>query len=378
MIYFDNASTTKIKSEVIEVMTKSMTEIYGNPSSTHSLGRKAKVAIETARNSIAKLMGCKPKEIIFTSGGTEADNAIIYNAVNNLNVERIISSPIEHHAVLETISKIEQDKIVEVVWLKVDSYGSINFDELEELLKENKQTLVSLMHVNNEIGNILNLKKAGNICKQYNAIFHSDTVQGISHLSYNLADTPVDFICASAHKFGGPKGVGFIYKREGISFAKQILGGEQERDFRAGTENIHGIIGMQKALEISFSEHEETEKHIFKLKSHLISSLKKEIKGLVFNGLSDDLEKSISTIVNIKLPLKKANKMLVFQFDLKGIAISEGSACSAGNNLGSHVLKALNPNSDLGSNIRISFSKENTIEEVDVFVKVLKDFILKN
>ncbi len=377
MIYFDNASTTKVNSEVLGVITKSMNEIYGNPSSTHSLGRKAKVTIETARNSIAKIMGCKPKEIIFTSGGTEADNAIIFNAINNLRVERIISSPIEHHAVLDTLQKIEKDELAEVIWLKVDSRGNINIDQLEELLQENKKTFVSLMHVNNEIGNILDIEKVGAICKENKAIFHSDTVQGISHLNYKLKELSVDFICASAHKFGGSKGIGFIYKRDGVKFTKQIFGGEQERDFRSGTENIHGIIGMQKALEISEKNKTESEKHLLELKSHLISSIKNEVDGVTFNGLSDDLEKSISSIINIKLPTSKANKMLVFQFDLKGIAISEGSACSSGNNLGSHVIKKLYPNTDIGSNIRISFCKENTLEEVDTFVRILKELLSK-
>ena len=377
MIYFDNASTTKVNPEVIEVITNSMKEVYGNPSSTHSLGRKAKVAIETARNSISKIMGCKPKEIIFTSGGTEADNAIIFNAVNNLKVQRIISSPIEHHAVLDTLLKIEKEKLAEVIWLKVDSKGNININQLEKLLEEDKKTFVSLMHVNNEIGNILDIEKVGKLCGKHEAIFHSDTVQGISHLDYNLSKTPVDFICASAHKFGGPKGVGFIYKRDGVSFAKQIFGGEQERDFRSGTENLHAIVGMQKALEIANNNKTESEKHLLDLKSHLISSLKNEVEGIIFNGLSNDLERSVSSIVNIKLPTSKANKMLVFQFDLKGISISEGSACSAGNNLGSHVLKELYPNTDIGSNIRISFSKDNTVDEVDTFINILKELLSK-
>jgi len=341
------------------------------------LGRKAKVAVESARNSIAKIMGCKPKEIIFTSGGTEADNAIIFNAVDHLKVERIVSTLIEHHAVLDTIKKIESYGGVEVVWLDVDSYGNVNLNQLEEILSDGRSTLVSLMHVNNEIGNVLDIEKVGNICKANNAIFHSDTVQGISHFNYNLNTLPVDFICASAHKFGGPKGVGFIYKRDGVKFTKQMLGGEQERDFRAGTENIHGILGMQKALEIANNNFEETEEHIKGLKSHLIKSLKAEIKNIKFNGLSDDLEKSVSTIVSIKLPLEKANKMLVFQFDLKGVAISEGSACSAGNNLGSHVLNELNPKTDIGNNIRVSFGRDNTLEEVDAFVNILKEFLTK-
>jgi len=375
MIYLDNASTTRIIPKVAETIFASMKDTYGNPSSTHSIGRKSKVAIENARNSIAKLFNCKAKEIIFTSGGTESDNSIILNAVNNIKVERIISSPIEHHAVLDTIKKIESNNNnIEIIWLKVNKKGEINTDELEKHLSDEKPTLVSLMHVNNEIGNILDINKIGTLCKKHNAIFHSDTVQGISHLSYNLSELPIDFICGSAHKFGGPKGVGFIYKKDGNSFAKQIYGGEQERDFRAGTENIYGIIGMQKALEISYSEKDKNETHLKKLKQYLISSIKNNVSGVLFNGLSEDIDKSISTIVSIKLPLNKASKMLVFQFDLKGIAISEGSACSSGNNLGSHVLKELT-NEIQGGNIRISFGVENTLEEIDEFIKILKEII---
>ncbi|MCK5781057.1 MAG: cysteine desulfurase [Flavobacteriales bacterium] len=378
MIYLDNASTTKINNEVLDTLNKSMSEIYGNPSSTHSLGRKSKVAIESARNSIAKIMNCKAKEIIFTSGGTEADNAIIFNALNTLNIERIISSRIEHHAVIDTIKKIENDKLAEVHWLAIDSKGNINLNELKELLNDQKTTLVSLMHVNNEIGNISDINKLGEICKKNGAIFHSDTVQGISHLKYDLSNIPVDFICASAHKFGGPKGVGFIYKRDGVKYSKQLFGGEQERDFRAGTENVSGIVAMQKALEIAHSSIDENNTHLYKLKSHLINSIKEKTVGVKFNGLSDNMEGSIYTIVNINLPLSKPNKMIVFQFDLKGVAISEGSACSAGGSLGSHVLKEIIPDyKNSGSNIRISMSADNTIEEIDTFVEILKEIIEK-
>ncbi|MEN8136897.1 MAG: cysteine desulfurase family protein [Bacteroidota bacterium] len=376
MIYLDNASTTKLNNKVLNTMTKALEEIYGNPSSTHSLGRKAKVAVESARNSISKILNCKAKEIIFTSGATEANNAIIFNAVNTLNVERIISSPIEHHSVFDTIKKIENDNLAEVHWLTINEKGNFDFDELEGLLKEDKKTFVSLMHVNNEIGNITDIEKVGNLCRNYNAVFHSDTVQGITHLNYDLEKLPVDFICASAHKYGGPKGVGLIFKRDGVKFSKQIYGGEQERDFRAGTENIHGIIAMQKAIEIAFSEKEKINNHISNLKKHLITSLKKEIQGIKFNGLSDNPEESIPTILNIKLPLSKPGKMIVFQFDLKGVAISEGSACSSGGSLGSHVLRELHSDpANPGSNIRISFGPENTLEEVDLFTKILKEII---
>ena len=376
MIYFDNASTTRINKEVLEAMSISQAEIYGNPSSTHSLGRKAKVAVESSRNSIAKILNCKAKEIIFTSGGTEADNAILFNAVNTLKVKRIVSTKIEHHAVLDTLKKIEQDKLAYIHWLDVNNKGEITTDELEQLLKDEVPTLVSLMHVNNEIGNILNIEEIGKICKENNAYFHSDTVQGVSHIEYNLNSLPIDFICASAHKFGGPKGVGFIFKRDGVKFSKQVFGGEQERDFRAGTENIHGIIGMQKALEVVIRDFEKNKEHLSNLKSHLIKSINSKIEGVKYNGMSESLSKGISTIISLNLPLKKPNKMIVFQFDLKGIAISEGSACSSGGSLGSHVLNEINDdyNND-GRNIRVSFGVENTIEEVDTFVEVLKDII---
>ena len=371
MIYLDNASTTKIKPEVIDVMTKSMKEVYGNPSSTHSIGRKAKSAIENSRNSIAKLLKCKAKEIIFTSGGTEADNDIIFNAINNLGVTRIISSPLEHHAVLDTLNEVKQNFGTEICLLGVNKKGEFNYDELEELLQSDKKTFVSLMHVNNEIGNITDIDIVGELCYKYKAIFHSDTTQGMTHFDYDLSKTKVDFICASAHKFGGPKGVGFLFKRDGIAYKKQSFGGEQERNFRSGTENIHGILGLQAAMEISFSDRLKNEKHITGLKKHLIDRLNTDLSEVKFNGLSGEIEKSVPKILNINMAFKN-ERMLVFQFDLKGIAISEGSACSAGNNKGSHVLRAINKAGNRSS-IRVSFSYETTYAEIDKFIEVLEE-----
>lgn len=375
MIYLDNASTTKIIPEVSKVISDAMNEIYGNPSSTHAIGRKSKAVIESARNSLAYMLGCKAKEIIFTSGATESNNYIISNAINNIGVKRIISSPIEHHSILEYIQKIEtENNDIEVIWLKINHFGCIDLEELESLLKNKKTTLVSLMHVNNEIGNINDIEAIGDLCKKYNSFFHSDTTQSISHLDYNLSKLNIDFICGSAHKFGGPKGIGFMYKKESANFKKQVFGGKQEKNLRAGTENIYGIIGMQKALEVANTEKNETENHITNLKKHLITTIKERFPYISFNGLSDNLTKSIPKIVSINISDEKKHNMTAFLFDLKGIAISQGSACASGRNLGSHVIKEINDNSN-GTNIRVSFCKTNTIEEVNTFIEVLKDIL---
>lgn len=374
MIYFDNASTTNLHPEVIQEMSRTMKDHYANPSSTHSAGRRSKVIVENARNFIAKTFNCNAKDIIFTSGGTESDNAIIFNAVKTLRVERIISSPIEHHAVLDTIKYLEDEFDIETIWLKIDSKGNFSYQELESILSDGKKSLVSLMQVNNETGNITDIKKTGDICKKYGAYFHSDTVQGISHFRYNLKDLNIDFLCASAHKFGGPKGVGFLYKKENIPFSKMIHGGEQERNFRPGTENIIGINGLHKALEVVYNNFDKNELYLKELKQYIIENLKREIEGIEFNGESESLEKSVYNIINIKLPLKKPVRMLSFQFDLKGIAISEGSACSAGNNQGSHVLRELGTGSDRGS-IRVSLSIYNTKQEADHLIRSIKEII---
>ncbi|MCK5824055.1 MAG: cysteine desulfurase [Ichthyobacteriaceae bacterium] len=374
MIYFDNASTTKVSLEVIDAMMESYKNVYGNPSSTHSYGRKAKVEVESARNLIAKTFNCKPKNIIFTSGGTESNNSIIFNAVNNLGVERIISTKIEHHSVLEVLDFVSEKFKVEVVYLDLDKNGEFSFIQLEELLVDDKSTLVSLMHVNNEIGNVIDLRKIANLCTKNNVYFHSDTIQGIGSFRYDLSVLPIDFITISAHKFGGPKGVGAFYKSDKVKFAKQMLGGEQERNFRAGTENIQGIVGLKKALELSYVNFEKNHEHIVYLKKYLVERLSNEFPNIKYNGLSGDLNNSVSKIINIQLPIKKNIRMLVFQFDLKGISISEGSACSAGNSKGSHVLQNINVEKHT-SNIRVSFSVDNSIEEVDSFVNVIKSIV---
>jgi cysteine desulfurase len=375
MIYLDNASTTKIKDEVIEAVTQSMKLHHGNPSSTHSIGRSAKAQVENVRSQIAKAFNCKAKEIIFTSGATEADNAIIDNAGNKLGVNRIISAKREHHAVSETIEFYEE-KGLEIIWLDNDVNGNIDLNQLENLLSEDVYTFVSLMYVNNEIGNINDIKKIAELCKNNGAIFHSDTVQGIPYFKIDLAQIPIDFICASAHKFGGPKGVGFMFKRDGLSFAKQFFGGEQERSFRAGTENVHSIVGMGKAIEVLHANLERKNAKLLELKKYFLSKV--DSQEIEFNGNCNDFGKSAPHILNLHLKNVKENKLLVFNFDIKKIAISEGSACASGRNLGSRIVSELGKKSEKGQNIRVSFGEDNTREEIDTFFEVLNAFIEKN
>lgn len=374
MIYFDNAATTPIHPDVIQEMTDLMKEVYGNPSSTHSIGRKAKSKLESARKSIASLLGADSSEIIFTSSGTEADNFVLFNAVANLGVKRIITSKIEHHAVLNTVLALEHQQNVRVDFVTVSSRGEVDLQHLEALLKNDESTtLVSLMYVNNEVGNILPVQKIAELCKPYKAYFHSDAVQAVGHLPINLSEIPIDFIVGSAHKFHGPKGVGFVYVRKGVIMKPMIYGGNQEKGYRSSTENIHSIIGMKKALELSLENIQEDTEYLKKLKNYCIDSLQKLDKEISFNGLSGNLDKSSHTILSIQLP--KEYSMVLLQLDMKGIAVSEGSACQSGSNLGSHVLKEINDSESEKTSIRVSFSKYNTFEQVDFFISKLKELL---
>lgn len=377
-VYLDSAATTQMRKEVIAEMTKVMQEDYGNPSSTHGFGRTAKSLVEKARKNIAGLFGVSPGEIIFTSGGTEADNLILNSAVRDLKVKRIISSKIEHHAVLHTIEELQEKYGIQIDYVDLDEHGFVDYCHLEELLKNSEhQTLVSLMHVNNEIGNILDLKRVAELCEHYKVLFHSDTVQSVGHYGLNLSDIPLDFAAVSAHKFHGPKGVGFAFIREHSGLRPLIFGGEQERGFRGGTEAIHNIVGLEKALHLAYTNLAEEIAYIKDLKSYFIKELKSKIPGVQFNGGSEDLENSTYALVNVRLPIpdKKA-PLLLFQLDLKGIACSKGSACQSGSAAGSHVLHALNKGEDLKQpSIRFSFSRYNDKTEVDYTVKVLVDFI---
>ncbi|MFN2261146.1 MAG: cysteine desulfurase family protein [Psychroflexus sp.] len=375
--YLDNAATTPVHPEVTQAMLASLEENFGNPSSTHAFGRKAKAAVENARKEIAKLFNVSAANIIFTSGGTEADNMSINCAVRDLGVKRIISSKIEHHAVLNCVEFLHLEHKVKLDFVDLDENGSVDLAHLERLLTEDNppKTLVSLMHINNEVGNILDIQKVGEICQKNNALFHCDTVQSVGHYKLDLSEIPVDFIAVSAHKFHGPKGVGFLYVKHRANLKPMIHGGSQERDLRAGTESVHNIIGLQKALNLAYDNLETDQKYIENLKKYFINSVKKNFPEAKFNGLSGDLEQSTYTLVNVSLPLAQSESdMLLFQLDLKGIACSKGSACQSGAQQGSFVLNEIYGSDLKYPGIRFSFSKFNIEEELDYVISVLKSF----
>jgi cysteine desulfurase len=372
-IYLDNAATTPLDPEVFEAMKPFMLEDFGNPSSTHAHGRKVRAAIESSRKKIAELLSCTPGEIIFTSGGTEADNALITSGIHTYQIKHAISTPIEHHAVTHTLDTLRKKNIVELHHVALDSSGHVDLAHLEELLKQYPNVLISLMHANNEIGNLLDIKRVGELAQEHKAFFHSDTVQTMGHYVHNMKELHVCGMAAAAHKFHGPKGVGFMYIRKDRKIEQFIHGGAQERNMRGGTENVYGIIGIAKALEIAYREMNEHEQHVKKLKSHMIAKLREDIPGIMFNGDSANLEKSLYTVLNVSLPESEENDMLLFNLDLQGISASGGSACSSGATSGSHVLGALYPESKRGA-VRFSFSKYNTIGEIDIVVDKLATF----
>lgn len=376
-IYFDNAATTQLRSEVVTKMTSVLQESYGNASSTHSFGRSSKSIIESARKTVAKHLNCLASEIIFTSGGTEADNLALRSAVRDLGVKTIITTRIEHHAVLYTLDQLVIEYGITVKYLDLDSKGHIDFSQLEELLQSPEKKLVSLMHINNEIGNILNIKKVGDLCKANNTLFHSDTVQSIGHYEIDLSNINIDFLAVSAHKFHGPKGVGFCFVRQKSGIKPLIFGGEQERGARAGTESVHNIVGLEEALKIAYSNLTEERAYITTLKKYFIKSINEAFPNATFNGSSGDLENSTYTLVNVCLPIAAEKApILLFQLDLKGIACSRGSACQSGSSKGSHVLSQILCDDDFKKpSLRFSFSKFNTKAEIDYVVAVLKEFM---
>ncbi len=371
-IYLDNAATTPIDPEVFEAMKPFMLEDFGNPSSTHAHGRKVRAAIESARKKIAELLHCTPGEIIFTSGGTEADNAILTGGIISYNIQNIITSPIEHHAVEETLSSLSKKKHIHLHMVKLDARGNVDLDNLDYLLHKHPNAIVSLMHANNEIGNLLDIEAVGNLCQHYKAYFHSDTVQTVGHYVHDLRKLKVHGMAAAAHKFHGPKGVGFMYIRKDKKIQSFIHGGPQERNMRGGTENVYGIIGLAKALEIAYRDLEKHRKYILTLKSRMIEKLKENIRDVDFHGNSADLERSLYTVLNVCLPESDQNSMLLFNLDLHGVSASGGSACSSGATAGSHVLGELYPDSKKGA-VRFSFSKYNTPEEIDFAVEKLRE-----
>ncbi len=376
-IYLDNAATTRVRPSVIEKMQEILAEHYGNPSSTHAFGRPAKTAIEKARKTIAKTLNAHPSEIIFTSGGTEADNMILRGAVRDIGVKTIITSKVEHHAVLHTAEELAKDYSVNIEYVDLDETGNPDLQHLEALLKSNDtQTLISLMHINNEIGNMIDIDTVCSLAKEYGALLHSDTVQSIGHYSWDVQQTPIDFMTAAAHKFHGPKGVGFAYIRKNSGLNPLIYGGAQERGLRAGTEPLHNIVGLEEAFVMAYQKLEEEHLYIEGLKKYFIDKLRKEIPDIKFNGTSSDLTRSTYTIVNACLPFSEEQAlMLLFHLDLKGIACSKGSACQSGSDQGSHVLKEILPEEELKKpSLRFSFSIYNTKEEIDYVIGVLKDF----
>jgi cysteine desulfurase len=372
-VYLDNAATTAMDDRVIESMLPFMRNHFGNPSSVHSHGREVRNAIEKSRKKVAELLNVTPSEIFFTSGGTEADNTAIISGIESHGLTHAITSPIEHHAVLHTLEVCEKKGHIQLSMLNVDEKGVIDFQQLEDLLKENPKSLISLMHANNEIGNINDLERIGSLAREYGAFFHSDTVQTMGHYAHDLKNLPVDSIVAGAHKFHGPKGAGFLFVRKDKKIHPFIHGGAQERNMRGGTENVIGIIGVAKALEIAYEEMAEHQSQIVAIKKHFIKNLNQEIPGVTFNGLSGDVENSLYTVLNVSLPPSEANRgMLLFNLDLAGISASGGSACSSGATVGSHVLRALNHQPERDA-VRFSFSRFTTIDEVDYTISQLKE-----
>ncbi|MEM5540018.1 cysteine desulfurase family protein [Olleya sp. AS48] len=376
-VYFDSAATTQLRPEIIEKMTQVMQQCYGNASSTHSFGRSAKAMIEQARKTVAKYLNVSASEIVFTSGGTEADNLALLSAVRDLGVKKIVTSRIEHHAVLYTVQQLEKEYGISVDYVDLDNHGHVDYKHLESLLQSSQKTLVSLMHVNNEVGNILDMDKVSKLCKANNAMFHSDTVQSVGHYKLDLQELAIDFMAVSGHKFHGPKGVGFAFIRKNSGLKPLIFGGEQERGYRAGTEAVHNIVGLEEALKLSYENLEEERAYITDLKKYFIEKLVLNFSGVSFNGSSADFDKSTYTVLNVCLPIApEKGPILLFQLDLKGIACSKGSACQSGSAKGSHVLSQILCDEDMQKpSIRFSFSKYNTKEEIDYVIEVLKEFI---
>lgn len=375
-VYLDNAATTPVAPEVVEAMIPVLYHTFGNPSSTHAFGRQAKALLENSRRSIAQVLNCAPAELIFTSGGTEADNMALHAAVTQLGVKRIITSAIEHHAVGHTAEALKAHESIEVVYLTLDAKGNINMQELEQLLQGQTPTLVSLMHANNEIATLLPITEVALLCRRYGAFFHSDTVQTMGHYHFDLAALDIDFITCAAHKFHGPKGVGFLYVNKKTRVNPLIHGGAQERGLRGGTENIAGVVGLAKAIELAYTDIEAHQAHVWGLKSYMITQLQSLFPDVHFHG-ETSYEKALYTVLNVCLPATPKSGLLLFTLDLKGVAVSGGSACTSGAAKGSHVLEGIG--ADMSRpNARFSFSRFTTKEEIDYALQQLEQVYQKN
>ena len=372
-IYFDNAATTELDGQVLEAMMPYLTTHFGNPSSIYSYGRESRMAIENARKSVAKILKAHPSEIFFTSGGTESSNTAIISAVRDLGCKHIITSKIEHHATLHTVEYLHQNNEASVSYVQLLSNGHIDVNDLSRLLSQREEKcLVTFLHANNEIGNMLDIITVGNICKQHNAIFHCDTVQTVGHFPFDLRNTPVHFITGASHKFHGPKGVGILYVNENIKIKPFVHGGSQERNMRAGTENLYGIVGFAKALERATTYFEKESAAIKGLKLYMMEQLQEKISGVYFNG--DPLGNSLYAVLSVGFPKTEKSEMLLFNLDINHICASGGSACTSGANTGSHVIHALSDRADAVT-VRFSFSKNNTKDEIDLVIEKLKEII---
>lgn len=372
-IYFDNAATTPLDPKVLEAMMPYLTDKFGNPSSIYSYGRESRLAIENGRKSVAKILNAHPAEIFFTSGGTESSNTAITAAVRDLGCIHIITSPLEHHATLHTVEHLHKRGEAALSYVKALPNGHIDLEDLEQQLAASpEKVLVTLMHANNEIGNMLDIQSVGELCKLYGAIFHSDTVQTVGHFPFDLRNTPVHFITGAGHKFHGPKGVGLLYINENVRIHPYIHGGSQERNMRAGTENVYGVVGFARALELATAAYEADSAYIKGLKVYMMEQLKRQLKGISFNG--DPLGRSLYTVLSVSFPKTEKSEMLLFNLDIHHICASGGSACTSGAEQGSHVIRAINHNPNQVT-VRFSFSKHNTREEVDAVVGRLRDLI---
>lgn len=375
-VYLDNAATTPMDPEVLKEMYKVMESHFGNPSSIHAHGREARSLLEKARRTVANLLHASPAEIFFTSGGTEADNMAIRCAIMDYGIKHAITSRIEHHAVLHTLEAMEKAGLIKLSFVDVTPTGEVDYKHLEKLLQENERSLVSIMHGNNELSTLNNIELIGDLCEQYNAIFHSDTVQTAGHYPHDVSKLKVHFMVCSAHKLHGPKGVGFIYVSHKVKINPMLYGGAQERNMRGGTENIYGIAGLAKALEMAYTDMAEHQSHIQGLKTYMMESLKTQVPGIHFNGETDPA-KSLYTVLNVSFPEMEMADMLLFNLDIAGISASGGSACSSGTNIGSHVLTAIGANPDRPA-VRFSFSKLTTKEEIDYTVNKVREICLVN
>ena len=366
-VYFDNAATTPISKKVLDKMIPYMEDGFGNPSSIHKRGREIKSVIEKSRSKVADILSCEPGEIFFTSGGTEADNMFIINTVLEKKIDTVITSKVEHHAVLHCCDYLNKTQNINIKYVSINDNGEVDLDDLEKITSNNKNSLVSLMHGNNEIGNINDLKTISKICEKNNVVFHSDTVQTVGHYAIDLNKINIQGIVGSAHKFHGPKGIGFLYLNNKHKISPFIHGGAQERNMRGGTENVYGIVGLSEALTLAYENMAIHKEKIIALKIHMIESLKQKVKGVKFNGLSSDLDNSLYTVLNASIPNVDDQQMFLFNLDINNIAASAGSACSSGSDSGSHVLKEIKTEEGF-VNVRFSFSKYNSIKEVDYVI----------